>query len=419
MNTNENEGKNMENKWHVMMTEEEAKPYREKIDQIKDALLHCKWEAKDSINLMGGKAGVALFFFYYSLMTKEEKYQDVGIEMLSEIFDEINNGFIYHTHAGGLAGIGWTVELLSQNEFLEIDTNETLGDIDPYLHKTMIHDITHDNYDFLHGAVGNGNYFLSRAKNAAVNDYLSELLDKLEENSIKDEDGARKWLSTLDQESGLKGYNVSLSHGISSIIAFLGKMVAHGVQTEKASLLLSGAVQFLLAHRLDRTKFVSIFPSWVQLDGELSDSRLAWCYGDLGISMALWQAGKNVGNKEWQKIAEDTLVDAATRRDVKEHRVMDAGLCHGAAGIMHIFNRAYQNTGLEILKETARYWAEQTLKMAHWEDGYAGYKSWHTEKYGGWKPEPGFLEGVAGIGLALISMIAPIESKWDESLYIS
>lgn len=419
MNTEKSIETSTATEWLPLLAGDAARPYREKVDQIAEALMQYQVDSKEAINLMGGKSGLALFFFYYALLTKDEKYMDKGVELLSEVFDEINNGFIFHTHAGGLAGVGWAVNMLAKNEFLDMDVDETLGDLDAYIHKTMIHDITHENYDFLHGAVGNGHYLLNRLSNPAVTDYLRELLDEMEKISEVDEDGARKWISVIDHEAGTKGYNVSLSHGLASIIGFLGKVVAAGVYPEKASLLLSGAVQYLLKYRLDREKYLATFPSWVPLDGTLNGSRLAWCYGDLGISIALWQAGKNTGNPEWQKIAEEVLIATAARRAVKENAVIDAGLCHGAAGIMHIFNRAYQNTGLDIFKETALYWGEETLKMAKWEDGYAGYKSWHTEKYGGWKPEAGFLEGVAGIGLALMAMIAPVDAKWDASLLIS
>jgi len=429
--------------WEILITDEKTKPFKEKLAEIADTLMkHCD-EAKqpqetkpedkdaeqtaesvgpqDNIGVMGGKAGIALFFFYYAKLTGDDKYADYGVELISDIFDAINDakGYILHTHAGGLAGVGWTVEHLAQNDFIDTDTDEVLEALDPYLHKTMIHDITNENYDFLHGAVGNGVYFLSRLANAKAKDYLKELIDQLDETSHKDEDGALKWLSVLNREEGTKGYNLSLSHGIASIIVFLGKVLETGIYNEKVSLLLNGAVQYLLKYKLDRKKFVSTFPSWISETDPLTQSRLAWCYGDLGIGTALWQAAQHAGNKEWEQIAADTLLGSTARKDLKENAVVDAGLCHGAAGIMHIYNRAFHYTGNETFKELTQYWAGHTLDMAKFDDGYAGYKAWHTEKYGGWVAETGLLEGVAGIGLALVSLISDIEPKWDRSLFLS
>jgi class I lanthipeptide synthase len=407
-------------KWHALMNEEEAKPYKKKLAEIAEVLLeYAPTMEKDTIGVMGGKVGVALFFFYYAQYTMEERFVDAGIELLSESFDAINDGFSYHTLAGGLAGVGWTVEHLVKKEFLEMDTNETLEDLDPYLHKTMIYDIQNKNYDFLHGAVGNGTYFLERLANPKAKDFLSELVDELEKVAHTDDDGSYKWISVLNREDGTEGYNLSLSHGLSAIIAFLGKVLESGINKEKTEKLLNGAVQFMLKHRLTDHESKANFPSWVPLEGSLGGSRMAWCYGDLGMSIAFWHTAQSLGNKEWAKICHEILLDSTKRKDIKQAGVLDAGLCHGAAGIMHIYARAYQYSGDETFKETAKYWADQTLKFANHEDGAAGYKAWHTEEYGGWVPEKGLLEGVAGIGLGLISLISDIDPGWDRTLFIS
>jgi lantibiotic modifying enzyme len=410
--------------WEILIKDEKAKPYKEKLAEIAEVLEKNSGSLQENLGLMGGKIGLALFFFYYARFTAEDRYADYAVDIISDIFDAINDEekpFTYHTHAGGLAGIGWSIELLAQNEFIDADTNDVLESLDPYLHKAMIYDIQNKNYDFLHGAVGNGTYFLSRLASPNAKNYVSELVDELEKTSETDDDGSRKWKSVLNREEGNEGYNLSLSHGLASIIAFLGKAVEAGINKEKSSMLLNGAVQYLLKHKLDRTKFNSNFPSWIDIKepDQLHPSRLAWCYGDLGVALSLWHTAKSAGNKEWEKIAAEVLLDSTSRKDVKENSVIDAGLCHGAAGIMHIYNRAYQYTGNDTFKETTLYWAEHTLKMATHEDGYAGYKAWHTEKYGGWLAEAGFLEGVSGIGLSLISLISDIEPTWDRALFCS
>jgi len=375
--------------------------------------------AQKNIGVMGGSIGLALFMFYYAKYTDEDRYAQMGVDLISNIFEEINKGFSYHTLAGGLAGIGWSIELLAKQNFIDADTDEVLEQLDPYLHKTMIYDIQNENFDFLHGAVGNGVYFLSRRPNPKADEYLKELIDELDKVGHADEDGSRKWVSVLDHESGKRGYNLSMSHGIASIITFLGKVMEIGIYNEKTMRVLEGAVKYLLKYRLDRSKFLSHFPSWISENDPLTQSRLAWCYGDLGISMALWQAGQGAHRQEWQDIAKAVLLDSTARRDIRDNAVQDVGLCHGAAGIAHVYNRAYQFIKDPLLKDTTLYWAQHILNMAVHEDGFAGYKAWRTPQYGGWTPEPGFLEGIAGIGLALISLMSDIEPTWDRCLFLS
>jgi hypothetical protein len=121
--------------------------------------------------------------------------------------------------------------------------------------------------------------------------------------------------------------------------------------------------------------------------------------------------------------------------------VVDAGLCHGAAGVAHVFNRLFQMTGEEQLAATARAWVNvvldmpgrpaasillprsklfgQSLQMPA--DGVAGYSAWtYTEALGWhWIADRGFLTGAAGIGLTLLAAIGRREPTWDRVLLLS
>lgn len=403
--------------WTKIIKDSEKSQYADKLSAIAEIVLNDKKEA-ERVDLMGGRAGMALFLFYYAKFTGEEKYYDHAMELLNEIFDKINDGFIFNTFAGGLAGIGWTVDHLIREEFIDADSDELLGELDEYLYKMMMADIGKGFYDFLHGALGMAAYFLCRTGNEKSKEYLTEIVDALEKASTKDKDGAIKWESVLDREKDMKGYNLSLSHGISSIFVTLSKIYEQGIDKEKTYSLMEGAVTFLLQQALDTSKFFSCFPSWV-CEHPPTASRLAWCYGDLGNMIALWQTARATGNKMWEEKAVEVILHASKRRDIKKNMVYDAGLCHGGAGISHIFNRMYHYTGKEECKDASLYWFDQTLKMAYHEDGLAGYKIWRTEEYGGWQTESGLLEGVSGIGLAFLAAVSDIEPRWDRVLLMS
>lgn len=72
-----------------------------------------------------------------------------------------------------------------------------------------------------------------------------------------------------------------------------------------------------------------------------------------------------------------------------------------------MFHYVYMQTGEKLFEETRDYWLDGTLELGNMEDGLAGYRAWHTAEYGGWVNEYGLLEGVAGIGLLLLSLYIP------------
>ena len=285
----------------------------------------------------------------------------------------------------------------------------------------MKKNINKGDYDYLHKALGIGLYFLSKKENkSSIN--IEYLLIKLERNAERDLNGL-KWKS-FNQQENKEVYNLSLSHGIASIITFISQIYKNSIAVNnRTNKLLCEAVSFLLACKsiVPNSYNGSFFPSYVSANDGInkSGSRLAWCYGDLGIGIALWQASQVLLNKEWAKIAIDVLLQTTLRQDPNKEHVIDAGFCHGSSGIAHIYNRMYQYTGNNAFKEAAIYWINDTLSKATFSNGLAGYKAWHLPEHGGWVNESGLLEGIAGIGLVLLSTICEIEPKWDECFLLS
>jgi lantibiotic modifying enzyme len=98
--------------------------------------------------------------------------------------------------------------------------------------------------------------------------------------------------------------------------------------------------------------------------------------------------------------------------------VEDAGLCRGAAGIAHRLDRRARETGEERIAEEARCWFARLLAMRRPGEGIGGFQARVPDGRGGaaWADDPGFLNGAAGIGLALLAAISPVEPAWDQVL---
>ncbi len=375
------------------------------------------------IGVLSGISGVSLFYFYYSKLLNADQYYTKGINILEESIDRINLGYSFPTYCSGIAGFGWVLDHVVEEKFVETDTDGLLSDLDGYLYQVMTNDLKKKYYDFLHGAIGYGYYFLKRYKNTKSDilkkrytDYLFFLVSSLKQLSEKDKNGI-KWSSVLNKKTGQQGYNLSLSHGMSSIINFLSRLYLFEEFKLDVLPLLKGAISYVLSfENLDKNAF-SLFPNWITNPADHNSSRLAWCYGDLGIGLTLRIASKALKDKYLGKKSLQILVHSANRKTFEESLVKDAGLCHGSYGNAQIYNRLYRETQNNIFREAAIHWIEKSISLSTFKDGYAGYKTWSgPDKM--WTKETNLLTGIAGIGLAIIFHLSDLETTWDECLMI-
>jgi len=119
----------------------------------------------DNLGLMHGKTGIGIYFFHLARETQNQIYEDYGGELIDEIYDEITTQTSCDFESG-LAGIGWGIEYLVQNKFIDADTDEVLEEFD----NRIIHEITHhapDDAGILQGISGYIVYFLIRIKNGS------------------------------------------------------------------------------------------------------------------------------------------------------------------------------------------------------------------------------------------------------------
>ena len=96
----------------------------------------------------------------------------------------------------------------------------------------------------------------------------------------------------------------------------------------------------------------------------------------------------------------------------------DAALCHGAAGLGHLYNRVFQATGRPELAAAARGWFDCALSMRRDGVGVGGFMSWWDDGTG-WRATPGYISGAAGIGLALLAASSSEPPDWDRALLLS
>ncbi|RXQ97404.1 hypothetical protein EO244_00510 [Ancylomarina salipaludis] len=116
-----------------------------------------------NIGLMHGKMGISIFFYHLAQKSSQDIYQNYAEELIDEIYDEINDSASIDFE-NGLAGIGWGIEYLAQNGFIDANTDDVLEEFDRLLFEEISND-TSKKVELLDGLIGIGFYFLKRVQN--------------------------------------------------------------------------------------------------------------------------------------------------------------------------------------------------------------------------------------------------------------
>lgn len=359
----------------------------------------------DDLGLFSGRLGIVLFCEHYLRAFPHPQRTEILERYLDSFFDRLTSRPAILTYCSGLSGVLEGLKYLNREKLLEVDFSDIEENYRSTLYEFVESNLARKNYDYLHGALGTVKYFHDDP--LLVNRALDLLTDTAEKDGP-----CWKWRSRLGMEQKY-GYNISLSHGLSSIVSVLCRLDAPGTDFRKRDELVTRTCDYILSQQIDPLKYGCFFPSQSlenEPGREPTRSRLAWCYGDLGVAASLWQAGKTLHAEPWKQKALEVFIASASRRSREESMVIDAGLCHGTGSISMMFRYMSQQTGEKLLADTADFWLQRTLEMSCFEDGAAGYKTWHGSERA-WGVEFDLLEGVTGIGLLFLDALGRDERE--------
>jgi lantibiotic modifying enzyme len=386
-------------------------------------------------SLSGGLAGYALFHAFYALSKVDhhaEAHRPDAANSIEAAVDRLPHHHAEPSFYSGFVGIAWAVEwlqnlgLLDPTEDYNAEMDESLLEhLETQPLKTMLPEL-------IGGLAGLGLYAADRVpRHPAARALLQKVLDCFEAMAERGPAGIT-WFNPPEAlhpkalEMTPEGhYNFGLSHGMPGAIGFLAE--AHALGERRALPLLEGAVAWLLSMKRNYANgshftYGLDLTAPGKLDQPKFGSRIAWCYGDLGIAAVLMVAAQQAGREDWAAEAVSLAKDVAARGH-EGSGCMDAGLCHGAFGNAHIFNRLYQASGDPVLLKAFESWMQQGFEMRKPGEGLAGYYMWspasdEEAERSPWVTDPGLLEGVAGIGLALLAALTNQEPHWDRFLMV-
>ena len=364
--------------------------------------------------LAAGAEGMALFLAYYAEAEGDERAEARAAELLERACAARGETSPGPDLFAGLTGTAWAVEHLAPADDDEDDPNER---VDERLAALLDSPAWSGPYDLVSGLCGIGVYALERLPSASAATCLERVVTHLERRS-EPADVGRTWhtppehLPPAQRAMEPDGYyNLGMAHGVPGVVGLLSRAALAGVAKTRALSLLEDAVSWLLSRKLAGAD--AVYGPWWSASAPAEPTRTAWCYGDLGVASAVWAAARATGERCWEREAIELAVLAARRPEARSG-VQDAGLCHGAFGLAHQFLRLYHATGEDELARAASAWIDRGLAMRQPGHGVAGFL--RTRPDGAAAPDPGFLEGAAGIGLALLSALTELDPAWDALL---
>lgn len=121
------------------------------------------------VSLFHGKTGMSLFFFLYASQTHNPWYEEFAGELLEDVCNCLSASLPV-TFSDGLCGIGWSIEFMKRQGFIEGDTDEILNEIDARVMERDVRRLTDTSLET--GLKGIVAYVNSRLDSRRTSDYL-------------------------------------------------------------------------------------------------------------------------------------------------------------------------------------------------------------------------------------------------------
>jgi hypothetical protein len=332
-----------------------------------------------------------------------------------------NAGFRGLALHGGYCGVAWMgrhcAPLLGSDGELD-DVGDTFADI------AAVATADEGEFDLISGLAGLGVYCVKVMESVPTGSgtyrharaCFEVMVRRLLKTGMTTEHHDLTWCTPARVRAGRRfaaAFDLGMAHGAAGVVAMAAQGLAAGADSAELRELLGRTCGWLLRQRRPGEPSASEYPSKILLADGTLPAGFAWCYGDPGVGIALLQAGRTAGHQGWTAEGIRILQRAAALCvDEPQERWQDAalGLCHGPGGLAHLFNRAYQTTGMASLAEAAR--------------GLVGRMLWLRDRPpGGFltRPRPqgelgrddSFMTGAIGGALVLCAALYDAEPTWD------
>ncbi|KAA2239861.1 hypothetical protein F0L74_27120 [Chitinophaga agrisoli] len=368
-------------------------------------------------SLFKGPWGALLFLFYYEQYTNTQA--DHAADLLEEIYAAYTPSATGdYSLCEGHTGPFWLLAHGSKHDLFGIDLDQLVEVIPTVIRHSDQH-ITHRHFDFLYGSTGMCHFLLNFPQRPDVASHLQRFAQGIQSISETTANGRSLPLFYTQEDAPGRYLNAfSLAHGSCAVLIILAKIYQAGIAQSLCRALITESITFIMFHRNKGNSAQALYPGI--LDGKYFDSRLAWCYGDLNVAMALWHCGKALSEERWQTEALDIMLYNLHRNTPEAAGIVDNCLCHGSAGVAAFYRKFWFETNDRAFYQGAEHWHQVALDQLSFAPtpGIYGTKVWQgTEEE--WMYAWDLLNGSCGVGLSLLSQLHEQLLAWDECLLLS
>ena len=357
------------------------------------------------LGLLSGVAGVPVCLAEYMRNYHNKSCVNLLYKSIEYLYDNINN-IPSGSLCDGYAGVNWMLRMIDSTSFID-SSNEIdliLRESDVLTLMSFNNYLENNNLDYLHGAVGIGYYFL---QNGIFQDYVStQLLLKfhsLEEIVALDKS---RWLipTYVEPYNKQNVYNLGLAHGMASYQVILNNIYTLTGNIDALQLLKQNINYYISILNSDLS-INSAFPYWMPTNSydSIKGSKLAWCYGDLGIGLVLLHNSILLKDSTLYSLSLRVLLNTTLRLDLCD--VIDNSLCHGTAWLIYSYAYLYKLTGIKEFHNTCIYWLDYLLSQDRDKICHQGDIS--------------ILSGQSGIILSLLYLLSNYEPSWPQILAVN
>ena len=387
------------------------------------------WEP---LSLASGHPGMAVVYSGCDRPGEAHRYLAQALAALRERPDELGGSFlgagaaafavlVAHRATGGYRGA---------LDRLDAHQREVTRHALPPLTDTPL--ASNGMFEVVRGLSGLGRYLLARVETCEAE--LRLVLDRLVALSRGEVEhrGHRvpRWWSMAAPKMGQEvempdGHlNLGLSHGVAGPLALLSLAWRAGVIVEGQREAIERLLDLLRrwVHEDEQGgvcwPHALTLPQWAAGPSRARPhTRPSWCYGVPGMSRAVQLAALALDRPDWHELVHRSLRPLLST-PVTEWICDDPGLCHGWAGLMHLFVRLGEHVPDPRLATVRDELAE--LTMAQFKPGARfGFRSTLTATPQG-SDMPGFIQGAGGTALALWTYAnGEVHGDWDMPLLLS